>query len=117
MQVTGRVFIKIDGKQLRTKKGAKLKLGGHNRNTIVGHEVHGYAEETVAPEVECTISHTSQTDLEAIAASSDVTLTFEADTGQRWVLHNAWLTDTPELNDGEGEVPLKFAAMRHERAN
>jgi len=39
-----------------------------------------------------------------------VTVIFECDTGQRYVINDAFLTDTPTMKDGEGgNITLKFS--------
>ncbi|HXG47686.1 MAG TPA: phage tail tube protein [Methylomirabilota bacterium] len=111
MQITGRVYVKVDGDLLRSKQGAKLMYGGVRREAVIGNQVDGFTEEAVAPEVECTISHAADTSLAKLAAIKDATLTFETDTGKTFVLRGAFLTDPPELTGGQGEVPLKFSAI------
>jgi hypothetical protein len=111
-QVLGRAAIKYNGKILLTDKGAKLNLGGVERKPIVGDRVHGFAEETKEPSIECVISLTKDTDLEEIKNLTDCTVTFEADTGQTWILKNAWSNTPPEITAGEGgKVPVKFHGM------
>lgn len=108
-QVTGRVFVKVNGKLLRSKEGAKLVgYAGRERTAIVGNEVHGYAEKVVAPSIECVISDKRDTSLEELAAVSDATVTFETDTGKTYILRNAWVSNAIDLTGGEGEVELVF---------
>lgn len=111
MQRLGKAYIKVDGELLETDKGAKINLGGYERKTIVGNNaVHGYAEEPKESTLECTISVGPDTDLTRFSKITDATITFEADTGQTWIIRNAWVTDTLECTDGDGgKVPLKFA--------
>ena len=111
MKRLGKAFIKIDGELLETNKGAKCSLGGVSRKTIVGNNtVHGYAEEPKESGVECEISIGEGASLDKYRKISDATITFEADTGQTYVIRNAWLTEPPELTDGDGgKVGLKFA--------
>ena len=110
-QVTGRVYIKVDGALLRSKDGAKLMFGGVEREAVVGNMVHGYTEKVSAPTVECTISHMGDTSLKSLAALTNSTLTFETDTGKSYVVRNAWLNTPPELTGGSGEVSLKFTGI------
>lgn len=112
-QTIGRATIRYNGKSLLTDKGAKLNLGGVERKPIVGDQVHGYAEDMTAPFIECNISVTKDTPLEEIKGIVDATVTFEADTGQIWVLKTAWSSVPPEITAGEGgKVPVKFYGMR-----
>jgi hypothetical protein len=60
--------------------------------------------------LDCTISVGADTDLARFGKIADATVTFEADTGQTWIIRNAWVTDTLEITDGDGgKVGLKFA--------
>src|SRR6266508_586493 len=100
-QLIGRAYIKYNGKTLLTEKGAKLNLGGVERKPIVGTEVQGYAEEAKEPFIDCQINVSKDTDLDEINNITDATVTFEADTGQMWVLKNAWSSVPPEITAGE----------------
>lgn len=109
MQVTGRVFISVGGKRLRSKDGASLKTGGAKREAVVGDDsVHGYQEKLEAPSVSCAISHTADTSLRELHDLTDTTLLFETDTGKVFTLSHAWLMNPPELS--KGEVKLEFGA-------
>lgn len=110
MQVLGKAYIKANGELLRSETGAKIDLGGVNRNVVKGAAgVHGFAEETMESTVECTIALATGDTLEKFRAMKDVTITFECDTGQVYVVRNAWLAVPPVLTEGQGgQVPLKF---------
>jgi predicted transcriptional regulator len=115
MQVTGRVFISVNGKRLRSKEGASLNIGGVSREAQVGDDsVHGYSEKLTAPSVDCSTSHTADTSLKELQAITDATLVFETDTGKTYTLSHAWLSGQPELS--KGEVKLKFEAMNCEES-
>lgn len=116
-QVLGRAFIKVNGTMLKTHKGAKLDTGGVTRNPVTGTTVHGFAEEAKEPTLECEISVDGTTSIKQLREITDATVTFEADTGQVFVLRNAWIVDPPVITDGEGgKVPLKFSALSCEEA-
>jgi hypothetical protein len=114
-QVTGRVFLKLDGELQRSKPGAKLMFGGRTRDTVEGDDsIHGYTEKLTAPTVEFTLSHTAQTSLARLADLTDTTVTFETDTGVTYVVRNAWTSEPPDLTGGQGEVSLKMAGLSSE---
>lgn len=114
-QVTGRVFITVNGSRLASKEGAKLDMGGVTRTGVAGDSgVHGYSEKTEIPHIECTISHKADTDLVALAAWTNETATFQTDTGQTYLLRNAWLAKPPELS--KGEISLRLEGVSCERA-
>jgi hypothetical protein len=111
MQKVGMAYIKLDGQLLETMPGAKLDLGGVERTPVVGsNKVLGFASAPKESTLECEIAVGADTDLIAIGRNKDATITFTADTGQTWVVRNAWCVETPKLSDGEGgKAPLKFA--------
>jgi len=84
-QFLGRATIRANGQVIETAKGASLDVGGTKRNPVTVGRVVGWAEESVPAMVEC-------------------------DTGQRYVINDAFLTDTPTMKDGEGgNITLKFS--------
>lgn len=111
MQKLGKAFIKVDGELLETHSGAKLNMGGVERKTITGNNaVHGYSESPKESTMDCEISVGVGTSLAKFAKITNATVTFEADTGQTYIIRNAWVTDTLEITDGDGgKVALKFA--------
>lgn len=115
MQLVGRVTVKHDGNVLLTDKGAKLNMGGVERKPIEGDTVHGYAEETKAPFIECNISLAKGASLQEIKDITEATVTFECDTGQVYTLTDAWSSIPPEITGGEGgKIPVKFYGMKCE---
>lgn len=108
-QVTGRVYIKVNGNLLETKEGAKLSnISGVERTEVVGNDVYGYVEKAVAPTIECTIVDKASLKIKDIAAITDATCTFETDTGKTYIVRNAWCASAPSLTGGEGDVECKF---------
>jgi hypothetical protein len=108
-QVTGRVFISLNGQRIRSKEGASLETGGIEKEPAVSDAgVDGPTSKVVAPKVECKINHTAKTKLSDIQAFSG-TLTFETDTGRVYTLIEAWNAKPPKLE--KGEVSLEFGAV------
>lgn len=111
----GRVTVKADGKVLQSKSGATLDPGGTERTTVVGDHDVGYFEKTKQSKVECEIMYGKETSLDELGAMDNVTLSFECDTGQSYVIKGAWLTDTPQLTAGDGgSVKLVFEGSKAE---
>lgn len=109
-QVTGRVFISLNGQRIRSKEGASLETGGIEREAAISDAgVDGYMEKVTAPKVDCKINHTDQTRLSDIQAFREGTLTFETDTGRIYTLRGAWNAKPPKLD--KGEVTLEFMAV------
>lgn len=108
-QVTGRIFISLNGQRIRSKEGASLETGGVERDAANSDSgVDGFTEKIVPPKVECKISHTAQTKLKELQAFTG-TLTFETDTGSVYTLIEAWCAKPPKLE--KGEVSLEFGAV------
>jgi len=118
-QRLGKAFIKTNGALLETLPGAKINLGGIKRTPVKGaNSVHGYSEEIETGKVECEISVSKDTKLIDYGKMSNVSITFECDTGQTFVIKNAFLTDPPEATAQEGgKVPLKFEGDPADQVN
>lgn len=110
-KVLGKVTVKVNGGILLTEAAATLDVGGVTRKVVKGAEVHGFAEEAMEASVECVMTVTPATSLQELAEIDDASVTFEADTGQIYILNHAWLENPPKATGGDGgKVPLKFVA-------
>ena len=97
-QVTGRVFISVGGRRLRSKPGATLDIGGVSRAPVTSDSgVDSYTESTAAPAVNCTISHMSGVSLADLASIRDETMRFQTDTGIGYTIRGAWCASPPVL--------------------
>lgn len=107
---TGRVYITVGGRRLKSKEGAKINIGGPERTGEVGDAgVLGYTEKDTIPFVECVIKHDSDTSLREFQAMTDVTISADTDSGRSYVYRNAWFAKGNEID--KGEVSLRFEAM------
>ena len=106
----GKATIKIDGQVLESLPGARLDIGGHERTTVIGsNKVQGYYETPVQSQMECEVTVGQELRLASMRGWDNVTISFEVDTGQQYVVQGAWLTNTPEMTASEGgRVPLTF---------
>ena len=107
-QVTGIVQVKVDGTLLRSKEGAKLMLGGRTRTAVSGYKLYGYSEKFEPASVEFTLAHVGGDDLVGISAKVSSTIEFITDTGDTYLIANAFCTKPAELSDGEGDVSFEF---------
>lgn len=109
-QFLGRATIRANGTVIETNKGASLNLGGTRRSPIVTGQIYGYAEESVHATIECETSLAAGMSLDQWRQLTGATVTFECDTGQRFVIRDAFVTETISLKDGDGgNVALRFA--------
>jgi len=114
-RITGVATIRVDGQEIPTERGATLNPGGVNRNTkMAGRRVY-YNEEPVAPTLQATVLHTEELDLIDVGSIRNATVLFECDNGQDYMLTGAFVTETTELNSGEGTFRLNMAARTCER--
>ena len=104
-------YIKTDATLLATMPGAKLDIGGKTRDPVIGdNRIHGFSQKLKPSMLECEISLSQGTSLAQLAKIDAATITYEADTGQTYVMRNAFLTEPPTVSAGDGgKVSLKFA--------
>ena len=107
-KVTGILKVYVNGKKFRVKPGAKLKTGGYKRTAVTGDSVYGYTEEVEASELDCTVIHTADTNVQDLNDAVDSTLRVETDTGKVYTVARAFTTEPCEIQSG-GDLPLKMA--------
>lgn len=106
-QLTGRVTIRIDGQEIKSKDGAKLDIGGVKRNTEKGGgRIHGYTEEDMEPSVEFKIAHDKNISLKWLASLTSATVMFETDTGKQFTVRDAYTTEPPTLTGNDVDVKM-----------
>lgn len=106
--VTGIVFVKVDGTLLRSKEGASIDMGGKTRTPVIGYKVYGPAEKVAPAVVTFTLAHMAGDDLLGLAAKIDSTVEFSTDTGDSYIVSDGFCTKTPVLTGGEGDVEFEF---------
>lgn len=114
-KITGIATIRVDGQEFPTERGATLNPGGVNRTTKMAGRRVFYNEEPVAPTLQSTVLHTEELDLIEINNIRNATVLFESDNGQDYMLTGAFVTETAELNSGEGTFRMNLAARTCER--
>ena len=113
----GRADIAYDGKKVGTLPGASLDLGGMERKPVVlGDGKVGYSESPKASELECEVPISTTTPVEDIDNLAGATVTFRADTGQTWLIRNAFRAETLKFaaKDG-GPMKIKINGDRAEK--
>ncbi|WP_304308066.1 phage tail tube protein [Pseudacidovorax intermedius] len=109
-QLTGRVFITINGQRMRSKDGASLDIGGVSRAAGMSDSgVDGYVETTAAPKVDFAINHSATISLTDIHDMTDATLVFETDSGVVFTIREAFSTTPPKLS--KGDVQCSFEGV------
>lgn len=108
-KVSGTCIVRIDGRSIRSKAGAKLSLGGFERTAVYADgALIGFSEKPIASQITATLAHTSSTDLAALNETVDASGIFETDTGVRFSIRGLTLTKPPEITGGEGDATVEF---------
>lgn len=111
-QFLGRATIRANGQVIESAPGAALDLGGTKRVPVTVGNTIGYAEQTAPATLEFETVLKAGQSLDTIRNLKDATVIYEADTGQRFVIRDAFTTDTITLKDGEGgNVAVKMAGQ------
>lgn len=104
----GRARIRANGEVLRTERNATLNIGGITRTPRPSDiEAGGYTEELTPSRLECEVQISQGLSLAALHGITDGTVTFEADTGQTWLINHAYSAEPPSTS-GEGKARLVF---------
>jgi hypothetical protein len=115
----GKAWIKVNGELLESMPAAKLDVGGYDRDPVIGATVVlGFSEKVHPASVECEISVGKDTRVLDMNKWVSESITFECDTGQVFVIRDAFVQSPPVLTaeDG-GKVPLKFFGPPAEQVN
>ena len=106
-KVMGRAQIKVNGTMLESMPGAVLDPGGVARTTVVAaNSIAGFTEQLRQSKLEIEIAYKAKTSLKEIGGWDDVTVTFEADTGQTYVISHGWNTEPSAITDNEGKAKI-----------
>jgi len=108
-KLLGRAVIKWNGRVLNTKKGSTIDLGGVSRESKTGAlGVAGFSEGDNPAKVECEVYLGVGTSAAEVGRIDDATVTFEADTGQTYVISPAWVTETITISESDGTFKVTF---------
>lgn len=109
-QILGRVEIFLDGQYYPSLPGATLTYGDVERDPVVGDQVHGFVEKSVAPELTCKFAAKGAVSLDAIW-NWQGNLTFNGDNGLSYMMSQAWCAKRPTVTSGTGEIAVTFNAI------
>lgn len=107
-KVTGIVKVWINGELVRSKEGATLDMGGHEREMVTGHAVYGYKEKLMPSVLTFTLAHTADYDLGDLQSVVEGTARFECDSGVTYQVTSATVTKTLSVKGGDGEVEVEM---------
>ncbi|PHM49347.1 phage tail tube protein [Xenorhabdus miraniensis] len=109
-QYTGIAYIHLNGKELPTKDGATLTPGGFSRDPVIGARVYGWQQTPKEARLSCVIPQGPGVSLFSIKNAIDTTISFECDTGEKFMLANAWCDGNTSLTS-KGEISAEFIAV------
>lgn len=115
-RVGGIVFLKTDGQLLQAKGEFTYNLGVPKRESVLGPSggPHGFKEEPQVPMIEGSITDSDELDLEALLKFRDGTVTLELANGKIIVLREAFFAGDGNASTSEGEIEVRFEAIRGE---
>ncbi|MGQ3663289.1 phage tail tube protein [Citrobacter braakii] len=110
----GRAEIRVNGMSLATLDGATFTPSGAVREVVKGYEVYGYSEAPQEAHLEGKIKASSAFSVDDANAIDNATITFKADTGEAWIIPNAW-SDGGATLGSNGEIDIKFTGKKSQR--
>ncbi|MEL6905734.1 MAG: phage tail tube protein [Planctomycetota bacterium] len=114
--VGGRIVVRVNGSPIRCKGNFTYNLGRPMREAVVGtDEVHGFKETPQVAFIEGATTDAADLDLEALVTADDLTVTLDLANGKTIALFEAWFAGEGSVTTEEGEVALRFEAVRGEQ--
>ena len=105
-QVTGKVKIKIDGSVIESENEATLDPGGTPREPVSHGGKTYFTESDTPPSLKFKILLTKNVDVTDIGKWTGKTATFIADTGQRYLIRNAFTVNVVEHGATSTDVEM-----------
>ncbi|WCT72053.1 phage tail tube protein [Sphingomonas naphthae] len=104
-KVWGQTHIRVNGKEYTTAGKSSMELGGIKRDEQeADHRAGMFSEATKSSKIECDVLVTADVSLVELAAIDDATVTFEADTGQTYVVRHAYSGEIISVTEGKAKV-------------
>ena len=114
-KVLGIVDIIWRGRNIPVEKGAKIKVGGIKNNVVTYGRKVARAQEFEGSEVTATTNLEQDQRYSSLWNEGEGELQVVCDTGQTYIIADAFLTDIPEITGGEGgKIELKWAGSAPE---
>jgi len=101
-QYIGKVRISVNGAVLDSKPGASIDIGGVMRDSVVNDQKMGYMETPRPSRIECEVALARGASVEPLRTLTDGTAVFECDTGQRYIVKDAFTSETLVITGGQG---------------
>lgn len=110
-QYSGRATITVNGQVIDTEAGAQFDPGSVTRTSETSDQRSGYSEALRPAKLMCKVKVTRGVSLKDLSDISGATVQFIADTGQSYVMANAWRVGESQFTAGQnGGVDLELNA-------
>lgn len=105
-RVVGQMRVKIDGAAYPTSGETSLEIGGPMRESVPGdYEAGAFKESTAPAKAETSLLYKAEISLANLRSVDNATLILETDTGQTWIVRNAYVSDVISFTqDGKAKV-------------
>ena len=105
-RVTGRARVRIDGQLLETAGDTTLDPGGVMRESVPGDYESGAFRQGEPKPAKLDVSILSKASFSptAFAAIENATVSVEFDTGQSFIIRNAWSEGAPTMQTSDGKA-------------
>lgn len=113
-QITGKVVVRVDGAVVESENQATFTPEGVTRNPVRHGGKTFYSEEETPALLEFKALITKDTDVIELGKITGATAFFEADTGQRYVLRNAFTTKVV-AHDGSGVTSVEMSCQSSDK--
>lgn len=109
--VTGFCYININGQRIHSEAGSTLQVGGPVGKSAISTLgfVGIYNDEHQPATVKFKMVHTGDIDITTLQRLRDQTLTFETDSGQRYLIRRAGTTGVVELSKNSVDITMEGA--------
>ena len=108
-QVVGIIDAIFNGQKIPLEKGAVFNPGGFKNNTVIAGRQVFRAQEVVASKLEGTTVLAAGQKLSDVIPQGEGELQVICDTGQTFVVPDAFRTEVPDITGGEGgKIKLVF---------
>ena len=103
----------MEGETYLAKGNFTYNIGTPKKEMVVGSDsVHGFKEMPVVPFIEGALTDTDETDLAALQAVRDATVTLELANGKVIVIEEAVYAGDGNVTTEEGEIAARFEGKR-----
>lgn len=96
----GVVKLKLDGTLVHSKPGASIDIGGPVRSAVESDQPGYYSETNKGSRIEADLVVDKDFSADDLRRMDDITATFEADTGQSWVVNHAYVAESGPITGG-----------------